>query len=199
MRQLVFIHGGETFDSYDDYLAALRSWEYEPHRETEKRWKNTFADDLGSEWQIFTPTMPSKFNATYLEWSIWFEKIVPHLRDGVVLVGHSLGGIFLAKYLNEKKLPITVRAIFIIAAPFDTEGTDYTLGDFALPDRLDGLARNGGEVILYFSEDDPLVPFDALDKYAAALPNARTRVFKDRGHFLQAEFPELIEDIRNLD
>ena len=198
MKQLVFIHGGESFDSYDEYLNALRSWEYEPELEVQKRWKNTLAERLGGDWQVFAPTMPSKYNAKYLEWSIWFEKVIPHLHDGVVLVGHSQGGIFLAKYLNEHRLPIAVRATYLIAAPFDTEGTDYTLGDFALPDSLNGLVRNGGEVVIYHSEDDPVVPFNAFGKYVALLPQARTRVFKDRGHFLQTEFPELIEDIKNL-
>lgn len=196
MKQLVYIHGGETFDTYDAYLDALRSWKYEP--EQAQRWKNVLAERLGEDWQVFMPTMPSKFNAKYLEWSIWFEKIIPHVTDGVVLIGHSLGGIFLAKYLNEHVLPVSVRATFLIAAPFDTEDTDYTLADFVLPQSLSGLARSGGEIFLYHSEDDPVVPIAALKKYQALLPDATVHVFSDLGHFAQAEFPELIKDIKSL-
>ncbi|MDP3402489.1 MAG: alpha/beta hydrolase, partial [bacterium] len=133
MRQLVFIHGGETFNAYEDYVDALRSWTYEPTKESQKRWKHTLPEKLGDEWEVFMPSMPSKYNAKFLEWSIWFEKVIPHLNDGVVLVGHSLGGIFLAKYLNEHEMPVRVLATFLVAAPFDTEDTDYSLADFVLP------------------------------------------------------------------
>lgn len=199
MRQLVFIHGGETFDTYDEYLDALRSWTYEFPSERGQRWKDVLAERLGTKWEIHMPSMPSGMNAKYVEWAIWFEKVIPYLRDGVVLVGHSLGGIFLAKYLNERTLPVSVRATFLIAAPFDTSDTDeYTLADFVLPESLDDLARNGGEIFLYHSEDDPIVPFADLGKFKKLLPDATVRTFADRGHFLQPEFPELMEAIKNL-
>lgn len=196
MKQLVFIHGGETFDTYDEYVDALRSWTYEPAKETEKRWKHSLPERLGKDWEVFMPSMPSKYNAKFLEWSIWFEKVIPHLKDEVVLLGHSLGGIFLAKYLNEHELPVRVRATFLIAAPFDTEDTDYTLADFVLPGALNGLGERGGEIFVYHSEDDSIVPFKAHGKYQALVPSSQSRIFKDRGHFMQLEFPELIAEIK---
>ena len=196
MQQLVFIHGGETFDTYEEYLDALRSSPYEPFVEKQLRWKHGLKDALGEAWEVHAPSMPSPMNAKYVEWTIEFEKVIPHLRDGVLLVGHSLGGIFLAKYLNEHALPVTAAATFLVAAPFDTEGTDYSLADFVLPASLDGLRANGGTLHLYHSKDDPVVPFDAVEKYARLLPSAVMRIFEDRGHFMQPEFPELIVDIK---
>ncbi len=196
MKQLVFIHGGETFDTYNEYVDALRSWTYDPTKEPQKRWKHSLSERLGEDWEVLMPTMPAKYNAKFLEWSIWFEKVIPYLKDGVILVGHSLGGIFLAKYLNEHELPVRIQATFLVAAPFDTEDTDYSLADFVLTESLSGLAERGGEIFIYQSEDDPVVPSVAYRKYQAVLPDAKIRIFNDRGHFMQLEFPELIAEIK---
>lgn len=198
MRQLVFVHGGETFATYKDYLDALRSWEYEPTPEVSKKWKETLAPALGNDWQILMPTMPSKYNAKYLEWCIWFDKVVAHLTDDVVLVGHSLGGIFLAKYLSEGTFPVRVRATFLVAAIYQEESETGSIVDFTLPPKLTGFEKQAGTIFLYHSEDDPIVPFGELAKYQTQLPDATSRTFKDRGHFLGPEFPELIEDIRSI-
>jgi predicted alpha/beta hydrolase family esterase len=198
MKQLVFIHGGETFDTYDEYLAYLRAETYDPKREQQKRWKHSLASDLGEEWEVFAPTMPSSYNAKFLEWSIWFEKVIPYLNNGVILVGHSLGGIFLAKYLSLHEMPVKIAATFLIAAPYDTRDTDYTLADFALTESLDGLSKQGGRIFIWHSRDDEIVPFSAFDLYCQALPTAEAKAFGGRGHFLGEEFPELIETIRSI-
>lgn len=198
MNQLVFIHGGETFDTYEDYVVALRVWTYEPDKEIRKRWKHGLPECLGNEWEVFMPAMPSKYNAKFLEWSIWFEKVIPYLKDDVIFVGHSLGGIFLAKYLNTHALPIKISATFLVAAPFDTEDTDYSLADFTLPTSLDGLSATAGALFIYHSVDDLIVPFGASEKYRALLPESTVRVFDDKGHFMQETFPELIDDIKKL-
>lgn len=197
MKQAVFIHGGESFDTHEAYLDYLRSSSYEQGRR-EQRWKDVLPERLGEEWGVHMPSMPSPLNAKYLEWSIWFEKIIPLLEDDVVLIGHSLGGIFIAKYLSEHTLPVQVKAVFLVAAPFDTEDTDeYGLADFVLPVSLDGL-KQARHIFLYHSEDDPIVPFADLAKFKSHLPDATVRVFAGRGHIMQPEFPELVADIQNL-
>lgn len=196
MKQVVFIHGGESFATYDDYLAYLRVESYEPFKVREKKWREWVAERLGDGWEAYVPSMPSPANAKYLEWSIWFEKVIPYLTDGAVLVGHSLGGIFLAKYLSENELPVRIAATFLIASPYDETEPGESLADFALPDSLAALAERGGKLFLYHSEDDPVVAYAALDKYRHQLPEATVRTFTDRGHFLQSEFPELLEDIQ---
>lgn len=195
-RQLVFIHGGETFGTYNEYLACLAEWAFDPFRDLVKRWKHTLPEQLGEEWQMIAPSMPNKLNAKYVEWKLWFDKVVPHMQDGVVLVGHSLGGLFLAKYLCENKLPVQIGALILIAAPYNDADLEHSLADFVLPASLEGLRDI--KVILYHSIDDPVVPFGELTKYQAHLPHATVRMFENRGHFLQEEFPELVDELKGL-
>ncbi|MFA6095749.1 MAG: alpha/beta hydrolase [Candidatus Paceibacterota bacterium] len=202
-RQVIVIHGGDVYDSYEAYISSLKKTELDFERlKNKKSWKTSLAQKLGDGFEVVLPEMPNDMNAKYLEWKIWFDKVVPFIEDGAVLVGHSLGGIFLAKYLSENRVPREIRATFLIAAPFDDEDTpeasDESLGDFALPPSLDGFARQGGDIYIYQSEDDPVVSSADMAKYARALPEAKQRVFKGRGHFIDPELPELVADIRVL-
>ncbi|MBI4121210.1 MAG: alpha/beta hydrolase [Parcubacteria group bacterium] len=198
LKQVVFIHGGDAFASYEKYLEALRNVEYTPSVQGEKRWKHTLAERLGPDFEVLAPAMPCKDNAKYTEWKIWFEKVLPYVHDGVVLIGHSLGGLFLAKYLSENEFPKEVRATFLVGAVFDEDSETHSVGDFDLPASLEHFAKHGGDIFLYHSEDDPVVPVSAVEKYGKALPDAEEHIFADRGHFLQGEFPELVERIKNL-
>ncbi|HWH07447.1 MAG TPA: alpha/beta fold hydrolase [Candidatus Paceibacterota bacterium] len=197
-KQVVVIHGGETFDTYEDYLAWLTAYELDLEKGTTKRWKSTLAEELGEEYEVILPTMPNGFNAKYAEWKIWFEKHIPHLRDGVALVGHSLGGIFIAKYLSEETFPKSIASVHLVAAPFDTADANYSLADFVLPESLEKMAEQAARIYLYHSTDDPIVPFTDLAKYQSKLPYARTSIFADRDHFRMESFPELVADIQGL-
>ncbi len=195
-HQIFVIHGGDTFDTYDMYLNFLKNWEIDFGRYlADKRdWKENVAAGLGSDFEVIRPDMPNKRNAQYSEWKIWFEKFIPHFEPEVVLVGHSLGGAFLAKYLSENKFPRTIKAVFLIAAVFDADMEGYPLASFTLPEKLD---LQADKIYLYHSKDDPVVPFADLAKFQAKLHGAVARVFTDRGHFNQEELPELVEDIKN--
>ncbi len=197
-KQVVVIHGGDTFDTYDDYFAFLKNFAIESlDYFLKKGWKSGLPLALGAGYEVIAPQMPSRYNAKYSEWKVWFEKVVPFINDGVILVGHSLGGIFIAKYLSENKLPVKISAVLLISAPYDA-GADESLADFILPASLKQLAEQGGEIFLYHSKDDMVVPFANVEKYKQALPNANLRVFEDRGHFNQETFPELVEIIKSL-
>src|SRR3989344_3659970 len=101
--QIVVIHGGDTFDTYEQYLSFLKNYkiDFERFRENKKDWKATLAEKLGENYEVISHSMPNKRNAKYIEWKIWFEKFIPFLNPEVILVGHSLGGAFLAKYFSE--------------------------------------------------------------------------------------------------
>lgn len=197
MQQVFVIHGGEAFDSYEEYLEHLKSIEVSLEDLARKGWKSGLAEKLGPEYQIVAPRFPNSLNARYAEWKIWFGKYIPLLDNNVIFLGHSLGGVFLTKYLSEETYPKSIRAAMLVAAPYNTP-TDWPYADFNIITPLTRFAEQGGQIFLYHSEDDPVVPFSELAKYRSQLPNATVRTFTDRGHFNTEEFPELVEDIRSL-
>ncbi|MEI7749966.1 MAG: alpha/beta hydrolase [Candidatus Moraniibacteriota bacterium] len=199
-RQIAFVHGGDTFPDQESFLAFLKTAvPREPFwsPDASPRWRETLARRFSDRCEIMMPSMPNKQSARYDEWSLWFESHIPFLRDGVILVGHSLGGIFLAKYLSERTLPVRIDALALVAAPFDDE-TNESLGDFILSEDLGKVSKQSGTIILYHSEDDPVVPFTELAKYARAFPDAEAITLGGRGHFLDSDFPELSERIKNI-
>jgi len=199
-HQIVVIHGGDSFDTYEEYLKFLKDWriDFEEYRNPESGWKKNLAKDLGPDFEVIMPNMPNEINAKYLEWKIWFEKFIPYFEKEVVLIGHSQGGIFLAKYLSENKFSKKIVATFLVAAPYDDKESDYSLADFKLTKSLVKLEEQGGQIFIYHSEDDKVVSFADFAGYKKELKNATIRVFKDRGHFNQEKLPEIIKDIKSI-
>lgn len=197
-KQVVVIHGGDNFETYEEYLDFLKTFDLKLEHLLRSGWKQSLQGKLGTSYQIVKPEMPNSWNARYKEWKIWFEKILNLVDKELILVGHSLGGIFLAKYLSEDKLDKDISGVFLIAAPFDEKDADYKLLDFNLSNDLTRFSDQARQIFLYHSKNDDQVPFSDLGKYAKVLPKAKIRIFQDRGHFNQEEFPELIEDIKSL-
>ncbi|MEK7086918.1 MAG: alpha/beta fold hydrolase [Patescibacteria group bacterium] len=200
-RQVIVIHGGETFNNYKEYLVFLkkRKIDFENYRNPKTGWKKNLSKALGKNYEVIQPDMPNDFNSKYLEWKIWFEKFVPYFKGELILIGHSLGGVFLAKYLAQNEIPKKIRATFLVAAPYDDKNSEYRFAGFRLPENLEKFEYQGGKIFIYHSEDDPIVPFTDFKKYKKTLKSATLRVFKNRGHFINREnFPEIIRDIKSL-
>lgn len=198
-KQIIVISGGTTFDTYENYISYLKNKEIRLEElKSSKSWKDTLAENLGNGFEVLLPRMPNRTNARYEEWKIWFERMIPFFSEHIILVGHSLGGIFLAKYLSENTIPRMITATILIAAPFDDENSEESLADFALPASFAKFVGQSKNIFLIHSKDDPVVPFDQMQKYQHALPNAKEIVFNNREHFNQEVFPEIVDLIKSL-
>jgi uncharacterized protein len=198
-KQVLVLHGGDTFDTYEEYLLFLKNYKIETLEYfLKKKWKSSLQKSLGDYYEVIIPEMPNKINAKYFEWKIWFEKVLTLLDDEIILVGHSLGGLFLAKYLSENAFVKKPLGVFLIAPPFDMSETKESLADFILPEDFQNLKSLGNKLHFYHSRDDGVVPFIELQKYKEKLPNSQFTIFDDKGHFNQEEFSELAKDIKNL-
>jgi uncharacterized protein len=201
-RQVVIIHGGAAYANDREYLKSLRTDEVDESalgRKERKDWKDTLGEKLGPAYDVLYPEMPNWMNAKYREWKIWFERLSGFFTEPVVLIGHSLGGIFLARYLGENISPKKIRAVFLVAAPHVRKNKQKLTGDFFVPADLSKITRQCGQVFIYHSEDDPMVPFRGnYGRYISALPDAEGMIFKNKRHFNQPTFPELIARLRKL-
>lgn len=199
-QQVLVIHGGTSFDSNEEYLDFIKTRELTLEMLVKESidWRFSLARELGSKFEVLLPKMPNATNARYKEWCVWFSRCSFFVKDNAILIGHSLGGIFLAKYLSEHSFPKKIIATILVSAPFDATSTVESLKDFALPVSLQQLESQMGILYLIHSEDDPIVSVEQIEKYQQAFPSAHTIMFKDRGHFRQEVFPELVTLIRSL-
>lgn len=197
MKQVVFIHGGTTFYKYEDYLTYLRSKPVRVSDLTRQTlWFGRLQEDLGDGLQVLAPAMPNGTNANYDEWVIWFERIAELVDDNVILVGHSMGGVFLAKYLSEHDFPKKIRATVLVAAPYEDE-TQEDLASFKITGGLEKFASQGGDIIFYHGTDD-IVPLSELELYKKSIPEVETHELSAPDHFMREAFPEIIETIKGL-
>lgn len=198
-NQIFFIHGGMTFKSRKDYLYFLKTREISI--EKKRKWKNEYLDEkLGKNFEIIRPIMPSPDLAKYSDWKIHFERYFDFLRDDLILIGSSLGGIFLAKYLSENKFPKKIKAVFLVAPPYDNSLTGEDLvGGFRLNADLSLIEKNCENVFLMFSKDDDTVPVSHAEKYRKKLKNTEIIIYENKnGHFRISEFPEIVGIIKKL-
>ncbi len=198
-RQIFIIHGGTTFKKYGEYLKFLENRELS--LEKKARWRNEYLDKkLSRDFELIRPNMPASDNAKYLEWKLNFENYFKLLRSDLILIGVSLGGIFLAKYLSENKFPKKIAKVILVCPPFDDSlSLEDLAGGFKLKSNLSLIEKNCKNVVLLFSEDDDVVPIIHASKYAQKLPKARIMIFESKnGHFRISEFPEIIKLIREI-
>ena len=194
---VLYIHGGETFRSEKDYLKYLRTKKVSLGKRV--RWNgDNLQKDLGSAFEVTVPRMPLQDNASYRDWKIMFENYLRLLRGKFVLVGGSLGGIFLAKYLSENKLSRKALSVYLVCPPYDdTMPNDRLAGGFKLKGDLSLIEKNCQNLYLLFSKDDDVVPVAHAEKYRKKLPNAQITIFKSKnGHFQIERFPEIVRMIK---
>ncbi len=195
-QQVIIIHGGMSFASHQKYVQSLKKMKvslqsFLPY----SGWRLNIAKNLGAHFQVLSPRMPNQADAKYAEWKIWFERMMPYIHQHVILVGHSLGGVFLAKYLASTSLNKKILAVILVATPHNQTAD---VADFRLPTSLSKFSRQVDKIYLFHSPDDRLVPISEVSMYARALPSAKKIIIQHRGHFTQSRFPEIVRLIKQL-
>lgn len=199
-QQILLVNGGEVFSSDVEYHVSLSQSELSlDYMRYHDSWKRSLQRDLGDDYDVLFSPMPNTSNAKYSEWKVVFDKVVKLLDNNVILIGHSLGGIFLAKYLSENNLPIEIKALILIAAPYDDE-REESLGDFKITSGspLVKFGRTLDKIYLLYSENDPIVPMVEMEEYLDLWIHAEPIIFEDKGHFNLDAFPELVGLIKTI-
>lgn len=197
-KQILMVHGGMTFKNRRDYLDYLKNKKIQIKPKIS--WRNEYlTKNLSKNFEIIRPTMPLQENAKYEDWKIYFERFTPFLKNNIILIGASLGGIFLAKYLSENKFPKKILSIYLVCPPFDNTSSEEDLvGGFNLKSNLSLIEKQTENLYLMFSKDDNVVPVSHAEKYRKKLKNAKIKIYKSKnGHFKIKRFPEIIKMIKN--
>jgi predicted alpha/beta hydrolase family esterase len=178
-RYVLFIQGAGTGAYREDRLLA-----------------DSLQRELGARYEVQCPQMPDEQNASYPAWKAEIDSRLAAMQAPVALVGHSVGGSVLLKYVCDEKPAREIAGLFVIAAPYWGASKFWSWDEAALP--ADAAERLAGArpLIFYQSRDDEVVPFEHLAMYAAKLPRATIREFDGRGHQFNNDLSEVAADIR---
>jgi len=152
---------------------------------------------LGPEFDVRYPQMPGESEPDMQTWKAKIAKELETLDGEIIVVGHSVGGATLLKYLSEEKVEKPIAALLLLAAPsWDEENWNFY--DLRLPRDLAAKLSSIPRIFLYHNRDDEIVPFRHLALHAARLPHAVVRESERGGHQFGNDLPNVANDIRSV-
>ncbi|MBR3511248.1 MAG: alpha/beta hydrolase [Alphaproteobacteria bacterium] len=129
----------------------------------------------------------------YDEWEniMDFQDINPE----TVLIGHSAGGGFILKYLSTHP-ELKIKQAILVAPWIDTnnEQPNGFYDGFDLNNNMVKQTTCGIDMMI--SDDDMPDILSSTDKIAENITNIKVHKYKNRGHFLFSELPEILDIIK---
>lgn len=153
---------------------------------------------LGDEYNLLDPKMPDPENPKYTLWKAQLEKVFASLDGEMILIGHSLGGSVLLKYLSEEACKQSISGLFMIATPYWGKDDDWRAEEYTLPENFASKLPRISQIFLYYSSNDEIVPSAHLEHYGEKLPHANIRILEGAEHAFSNGLPELVNDIKGL-
>lgn len=182
MKRAVIIHGMPGKEEYYDSACVAPSqnhWFPWLHRQLQ------LVDVF-----VQTPEMPTPWEARYEEWTAVLDGFKPD--ENTMLVGHSLGGGFLVRWLSEFNGKV---GRVVLVAPWLDPHKELTTGFFDF--EIDpALAQKTKDITVFISDDDHEEEQTSLAVLKEKVDGLQVRQFTGKGHFIfkhmgTNEFPEL--------
>src|SRR5690348_15105009 len=90
---------------------------------------------LGTAYEVQYPRMPNEAAPDYTLWKEPIGRGLAALHRESILVGHSVGGYLLVRYLTQEQLPDKpIRGICLIPTPYPGGDEQWQFEGFDLPD-----------------------------------------------------------------
>jgi predicted alpha/beta hydrolase family esterase len=187
MKNAIILHGAPEKENY--YDASKPS-------ESNAHWLPWLQKELLiRNIAVATPEVPLSFEP---KWQLWCKEIERYdIGPETILVGHSAGGGFWAKYLSQHP-EVHAGPLFLIAPWLDPDKTlqeDFFAGDFDVE-----LVQRTQGITVYISDDDSESVQKSVQRIREEIPGVKFRQFSGYGHFTYENlkgvvFTELLEDI----
>lgn len=149
-------------------------------------------------YDVVTPTLPLK-SGEELDLPAIMEEMkrqVGFLRADDILVGHSLGAFIILQYMEAVEMTESPRAVVMVAAPFKVSRPELRRL-FLVDLDADVAMWKAKEFYVVHSKDDAMVPIEHGRRLAAFL-KAKFVETDGAGHFMDAEYPVLLETIDGI-
>lgn len=171
----------------------------------EKNWFPWLASELAKhDIEATIPAMPDSMRPNMKVWVKLLQETVGIADDEVVLVGHSIGGTTILRYLETLQSQ-KIRGAIVVAAPLLPLEKEHLLGMnhyFESPFDFSKIKRAASTICAVYSTDDPAVAIasghiarDQLADTYIEIPNG--------GHLNEksgyATFPILLQEVLAMD
>ncbi|RYY15056.1 MAG: serine hydrolase family protein [Chitinophagaceae bacterium] len=176
-------------------ILFLHSAGHQHNEEGSARLLKFIKDKLSANFEIIAPIMPHPDEPDYNSWKMVLTEVFKIMDDDIILIGHSLGGSVLLKFLSEEQPSQHIKALYLVAVPFwgldDWEIEEFTLvDDFA--ERLPSIDA----ITIYHSRDDQTVSSKHGERYASELPMSVYHELNGYGHVYWDGLPEMTKSIQ---
>jgi predicted alpha/beta hydrolase family esterase len=152
---------------------------------------------LGSSYRLTHPLMPDPENPRYVTWKMALQSVLPVGGNKAALIGHSLGGSVIVKYLSEGLCQMPLAGLFLVGAPYwGLKG--WSMDEFKLQHDFQSTMPPIDKVFIYHSRHDKWVPYSHGQSYAKALPGSVLKTIDGNQHEFNEGLPLLVNDIQRL-
>jgi predicted alpha/beta hydrolase family esterase len=198
--QVLILSGGRSFRDREQLLEFYKN--YDINKTRGKAWKHWLTWTLEDSYEFIFPDFPMRDNADYEIHKIILEKYFQKFNDqDLTIVTHSLGTIFIMKYLLENRFVKNIKQLHLVSPIVsnyfqpadDVENTASFTFDYSQVGDLKNFCE---EIHIWHSTDDTMCAYKNAEYLKEKIPSAHLHTFSDRGHFLQSTFWELFDVLR---
>lgn len=193
MQYYILIHGGNSFGQRLRRQVPFLTFE-ELNKQNEFEdcaWNLYFKHELTNKGKkALYVIMPYPEEAIYEEWEERINQVFAQLliSSRVYLTGHSLGALALQMYLCRNNVKQTIEQVNFISPTLKE-------GDFIADQNWGRILDKCKNNHIFHSIDDQVCSYREGVMYNERLIGSKMHTFRQRGHFLDREFPELISHL----
>lgn len=114
-NQIMIIGGGRTYKDREQMMQNFMKFDVDMEYKA-RSWKDWLSWSLEGKYEFITMKRPLVDNADYAVWKIMFEKYLVKLNsENLTFISHSLGTIFILKYLVENGFSKKIKQLHLVS------------------------------------------------------------------------------------
>ena len=160
-------------------------------------WLKKELEQNGSE--VLVPKFPTPIGQSPESWLRIFSEFENKIDGNTVLIGHSLGAVFILRYLEQAKKKI--KAAYLVAGFFQLLNSPYDEANKPFLEKAfdwEKIKSNCGKFFVICSDNDQYIPLD-ISRQLSENVNGLLEIVHDGGHLNREagyeEFPLLLDSI----
>ena len=166
-------------------------------------WIKWLEEELGKKhgFEIFPLDMPNSSHPKIEEWVSYLKENVKEIGEKTYFVGHSIGCQTILRFLEKEPKSEHIKGCFFVAPWLELMGLNDAEMTIAHPwtsskINPERVAQHTGNITCLFSEDDPYVSKEEIEKFKERF-GAKILMRKHERHFEESkELRELLEFLK---